>query len=262
MQACRVAPLGAAPELSSSFGSTPVAESQVEKQRMADGHPYISGGGALVQIVEHLRRTFPPVLNADTLKKLAVASNNESYLINILRFIAVIDDEGKKTSAATKVFSKHDDAEFAKAFGDLVKTGYKDLFALHGDGSWQLPSNKLISFFRSTDESSAVVGQRQTTTFQTLAALAGHGEAPRMRLTPGKTAQVKTSTKGRKEKGTSPSRGNPAPQVKHEVPNPSGTDGARDIGLTVRVEINLPSGADKDTYDLIFKSIRENLLNG
>jgi hypothetical protein len=36
----------------------------------------------------------------------------------------------------------------------------------------------------------------------------------------------------------------------------------RTFGLTVRIEINLPSSGDQDTYDKIFKSIRENLING
>jgi hypothetical protein len=30
----------------------------------------------------------------------------------------------------------------------------------------------------------------------------------------------------------------------------------------VRIEINLPADGDQETYDRIFKSIRENLLNG
>ena len=34
------------------------------------------------------------------------------------------------------------------------------------------------------------------------------------------------------------------------------------VGLTVRIEINLPAGGDKETYDAIFQSIKENLLNG
>jgi hypothetical protein len=36
----------------------------------------------------------------------------------------------------------------------------------------------------------------------------------------------------------------------------------QNVGLTVRIEINLPATGDQDTYDKIFKSIRENLLNG
>jgi len=36
----------------------------------------------------------------------------------------------------------------------------------------------------------------------------------------------------------------------------------KDFGLTVRIEINLPADGDQETYDWIFKSIRENLLDG
>ena len=37
---------------------------------------------------------------------------------------------------------------------------------------------------------------------------------------------------------------------------------AYQLGLTVRIEINLPPSGDQATYDAIFKSIRANLLNG
>ena len=39
-------------------------------------------------------------------------------------------------------------------------------------------------------------------------------------------------------------------------------DNRNQVGLTVRIEINLPAEGDQETYDRIFKSIRENLLNG
>jgi hypothetical protein len=35
----------------------------------------------------------------------------------------------------------------------------------------------------------------------------------------------------------------------------------RNVGLTVRIEVNLPAAGDQETYDKIFRSIRENLLN-
>jgi FKBP-type peptidyl-prolyl cis-trans isomerase (trigger factor) len=36
----------------------------------------------------------------------------------------------------------------------------------------------------------------------------------------------------------------------------------KEFGLSVRVEINLPADGTKETYDNIFKSIKENLLGG
>jgi len=72
---------------------------------VAEKHPYMSGSGGLVQAVNHLRKSFPGEVSAETLKKLGIAPNNETYVINILRFIGVIDAEGKKTTKAASVFS-------------------------------------------------------------------------------------------------------------------------------------------------------------
>lgn len=33
-----------------------------------------------------------------------------------------------------------------------------------------------------------------------------------------------------------------------------------DVGLTVRIEVNLPPGGDADTYDAIFASIKKHLM--
>jgi hypothetical protein len=43
------------------------------------------------------------------LKKLGIASNNESYVINALQFVGIIDEEGKKTEAGADAFSHHKD---------------------------------------------------------------------------------------------------------------------------------------------------------
>jgi Family of unknown function (DUF5343) len=79
-------------------------------------HPYIGGSNAIVQAAAHLRRSFPASVTAGTIKKLGLAPKNESYLINILRFLSVIDAEGKRTDQAAKVFNLHSDTEFQKAF--------------------------------------------------------------------------------------------------------------------------------------------------
>jgi hypothetical protein len=80
---------------------------------VAEKHPYTSGGrGGLVQAINQLRSSFPPKVTADTLKKLGISPNNESYIINILRFVGIIDEQGAKTAKAGAAFSKHDDAEF------------------------------------------------------------------------------------------------------------------------------------------------------
>ena len=233
---------------------------------MASKHPYTSGSAGLNQAVAHLRRSFPAQVTADTLKKLGIAPNNETYVLNTLRFIGVLDSESKKNAAAASVFNKHDDSEFQVAFSKLVQTAYADLFSLHGDSAWALPTDKLISYFRNSDHTSAIVGQRQATAFQALAALGGKIDASSRPAAFAKTKKSDSlAPKAVKSKAASKVS---APLVQSNEPSANTSVSTKSVNtssgmaLTVRVEINLPAGGDQDTYDRIFKSIRENLLNG
>lgn len=215
-------------------------------------HPYISSNGAIAAAITHFRKSFPAVVNAETLKKLGIASNNESYLISILRYVGAIDEEGKKTTKAATVFSSHDDNDFQAGFEEMVKQAYAELFALHGDSAWTLPAGKLISFFRTTDKSSDIVGRRQAATFQALSSFAGHGEPPE----PSKPSKSKDGRAEGLGSAVLPrTKRSPKAELASEKVH------LNDVSLTVRVEVNLPPGADQETYDRIFRSIRENLLS-
>ena len=167
----------------------------------------------------------------------------------------MLDSEGKKTSQATKAFSKHEDDKFNKEFASLVQAAYKDLFDIHGDLAWTLDKDSLITFFRQSDDTSAVIGGRQAGVFLALAGLSGHGELPAAKKAPAKAPQ-KTSTAIKKKSQSKAEKAPTKPMV--EVSNNT----QRDVGLTVRIEINLPADGTQETYDRIFKSIRENLING
>ncbi|OHB64388.1 MAG: hypothetical protein A2Y76_02050 [Planctomycetes bacterium RBG_13_60_9] len=205
-------------------------------------------------MVSHLRRAFPPSVTSDTVKKLGLAPKNESYLVNTLRFLGLIDEEGNKTEAAGRIFSLHEDGAFQNEFAAIVKKAYSQLFDLHSDDAWKLDTNKLIAFFRQTDQSSAVVGRCQANAFRTLVGLAGHGETSE----PRKKGDGETKAMPRK-KGQ---QARPKPSQQAGVGATDGHQQQYNVGLTVRVEVNLPAEGNQETYDRIFKSIRENLLNG
>jgi hypothetical protein len=223
---------------------------------MSDKHPYVQGPGALVQVVTQFRKSFPATVDAKTLQKLGFAPNNESYVLNVLRFLGLIDPEANRTAEATKAFNLHDDAAFASTFAGLVAKAYADLFELHGDAAWDLDSGALITFFRSHDETTAIVGKLQASTFKVLAAYSGYGDVPTHKASGTKGAKPTTKPVSKKPAGVAlPSTSTCS----------SGGIGAKEssiVGLTVRIEINLPADGDQETYDRIFKSIRENLLNG
>jgi hypothetical protein len=212
-----------------------------------------------LKTVAHLRKSFPKEVTADTLRKLGVAPKNESYVINVLRFLGIVDEEGKKSDNKAKAFVQHDGSAFAGEFGKLVKEAYEELFELHGDSAWTQDRNALTQFFRTTDHSSDVVGTRQAGTFAALSALSGHTEPP----------EQKTSNPAKKTKNSNAVNKGPRKAAKGDLAvasegKPAANSPATansSVGLTVRIEVNLPASGDQETYDNIFRSIRKNLLN-
>ncbi len=137
-------------------------------------HPYISGAGNITQMIGFLRKNFPATVTSDTVKKLGLASKNESYVINVLQFLRLIDEQGKRTDEGHAVMTKHDETEFQSSFEAIVKAAYSDLFDLRGDDAWAMNKDQLIAYFRSADKTSDIIGGRQAGVFVALRELAGH----------------------------------------------------------------------------------------
>jgi hypothetical protein len=89
-------------------------------------------------MIGFLRKNFPTTVTSDTVKKFGLASKNESYVINVLQFLGLIDEQGKRTDAGHEVMTKHDESEFQSSFEGIVKQAYSDLFDLRGDDAWTM----------------------------------------------------------------------------------------------------------------------------
>jgi hypothetical protein len=211
----------------------------------------------LVQTFTQLKKMFPGKVDAEVLQKLSIAPKNESMVISTLKFLGFLDDQGAKTEKAKTVFLKHDEKAFSASLESAVREAYAHLFKELGDDAWSSDRDTLISFFRVHDETSALTATRQAIAFETLAALAGHGTAPAAKAP--RTVDMQPATKkGRQLKGQSVS---PTSKVS-PMTTLENAGGAKGVGLTVRIEINLPAQGDQQTYDRIFESIKKNLLNG
>ena len=128
-------------------------------------HPYISGPGNISQMISYLRKNFPATVTSETVKKFGLASNNESYVINALQFLGLIDEEGKRTTEGHDILVLSDD-KFPAAFEGLVKKAYSDLFEIRGEDAWTMTKSELVGYFRTTDKTSEVIGGRQAGVFQ------------------------------------------------------------------------------------------------
>ncbi len=214
-------------------------------------HPYISGAGNITQMIGLLKKNFPATITSDTVKKLQIASNNESYVINALHFLGIIDEQGKRTDKGHDVLSIHNDADFKTEFAELVRTAYKDLFDLRGEDAWTMSRDDLIGYFRTTDKTSAIIGTRQYTVFEALRSLSGYEQPD---AGPAKTKGKSAKPKAVKARKNTKKVEAPITITPEELPV------KRDMALTVRIEINLPAEGSQETYDNIFKSIKANLF--
>jgi hypothetical protein len=220
-------------------------------------HPYISGPGNIAQMIGYLRKNFPATVTSETVKKFGLAPQNESYIINALQFIGIIDQEGKRTGPGHDVFVLGND-DFPKAFEGLIRAAYADLLDTRGEDAWTMTKPQLIGYFRATDKTSEIIGSRQAGVFMTFRALAGHEPAVEatVKVTSAKPKQTK-----QKATIAKPAKPDDAGKSAKPTVELNGTNGRRDMALTVRIEINLPAGGSKETYDNIFKSIRANLID-
>lgn len=170
-----------------------------------------------------------------------------------------IDADGKKTDLGASIFTKHDDSDFQSAFAEAVKSAYSELFELHGDDAWTLERAKLIGYFRQADQTSEAIGMRQASVFQVLAGWSGKEVPAALNNGSSKKAAAKQMSKA---KPTARSASNPK-SAPGTVPVADVREMSSSlVGLNVRVEVNLPPAADPKTYDAIFRSIREHLMNG
>lgn len=205
-------------------------------------------------MIAYLRKNFPATVTSETVKKFGLASNNESYVINALQFLGLIDEEGKRTTEGHDILVLPDD-KFPEAFQELVKKAYSDLFEIRGEDAWTMTKSELTGYFRTTDKTSEVIGGRQASVFQVFRSLAGR-----------ENAEEKSASKSPTKARSSRAKAAPQPKAKPAAADDGkgkvglgSPDGRKDMALTVRIEINLPANGSKETYDNIFKSIRANL---
>ena len=225
---------------------------------MASRHPYISSPGSIERIITYLRSTFPSSIKVDTIQKLGIAPKNEYSVINALQFIGLIDETGKANEEKkSKAFSGQNDEEFAEAFSEIIKEAYKDLFDLRDDKAWTLDDDDLKKFFRGADGTGESTGQRQARVFQVFSSLCGKTESPI------KKGARKTSPSKKASNKDTPAINKPA-SAKNESPNqtPKQNSVLDNLGMSIKIEVNLPSEASPEAYDNIFKSIRKHLIDG
>jgi hypothetical protein len=125
-----------------------------------------------------------------------------------------------------------------------------------------LEKTGLIRFFRQEDKSTETVGKRQAETFIRFAEISGKREpiAANGNTEANKREQPKRQAKANKKVDSVPPVAPSDIDSSGNLGRPS-ISPSQGFSLAVRIEVNLPANAEQATYDAIFKSIRENLID-
>jgi len=217
-------------------------------------HPYISGPKNIGLIINQLRSSFPSKVTVETIKKFRIAPKNERYLIHALKFTKIIDSDGAPVSQNKNIFFCQNETDFQTGFAEIIKEAYSELYDKYSENMWALTDSDLIQFFREADHTTDKVGKRQAGVFKAFSALSGKIELS----TKGTKPSPRDASKPRRT--TSPARR--AAEKVEQSTKPSSNSIVEHLGMSIKIDVNLPSEASKETYDHIFKSIREHLIDG
>lgn len=217
-------------------------------------YPYIHSSGHVVSVIEKLRNRFPDTVDLRYLKVHSIAPKNENLVIKTLKFIGLIDENGNKALQNSKILLRQKDEEFEKGFEEIIKKAYVKLFDAHGDDAWNLDDDALVTFFREIDDRDENIGKKQCKLFQTLSALSGKRDFPATRNRGNTISRIsKPNSKISTPPTPEDNRNLPLTDEKPQIPT--------GIGMSVKIEINIPSDGSSETYDAIFGSIRKHLIN-
>ncbi|MCH7904095.1 MAG: DUF5343 domain-containing protein [Armatimonadetes bacterium] len=216
-------------------------------------HPYLVSPGILKSVITKFRSSLPDqAVSLQTLKKLSIASGNEKQIVDIFKFLSLLDKEGKPTDACRKLFNTHDDDGFKATLAPIIENAYADLFKLNKETSWLLSGDELIGYFRQTDNTSASTGQRQAIAFTALAVAAGKRQMSI--ATSRKATKPGGSKPGGKRKKSAATNGNE--EVVNKQPPPGQT---AQPAVAINIQLTLPEGMDEDGFEKFFAAMKKHL---
>lgn len=179
----------------------------------------------------------PPRFTNEFLKSLGFTSSNDRSVLNVLKGVGFLDQQGVPTERYRQF---RDKTESRKVLAQAMREAYADLF-LANQNAQQMPPDKIRGFFASTTDKGDRVVEQMASTFRALAQHADFSQAPSTREAPVVS---------------------PPEPPKPEIPVTEREAGRLPLApeFHYNIQIHLPATRDITVYNAIFKSLRENLL--
>ncbi|MFC1963522.1 DUF5343 domain-containing protein [Chloroflexota bacterium] len=129
--------------------------------------PYGPARGML-QALELLRRTTPHRIDSDFLRASGVAPGNEYKVAGALKFLGLIDNEGRATDKSRLLKTKG--ITYTQALQEIVRTAYRDLF--QGLQEKEATSDEVYNYFVTEGGMGSEMATKATRFFVKLCRLA------------------------------------------------------------------------------------------
>jgi len=206
----------------------------------------------LPKFLETLRAgTAPPTFNRQFIKDIGFKSSNHHAFIPLLKGLGFLTDNGTPTERYKQFL---DASRWRVVLAEAVLEAYGDIFVLKGKPT-DADLGMIQGKFKSTYNLSEVQAERCARTFLALLKLSDPKTIAHDK-TPDPALKVSVDNNAR-EAGSED--GEDDEVAGGRKVDQSGT--AKPIGLHYNIQIHLPATKDVETYNAIFKSIKEHLID-
>ncbi len=150
--------------------------------------PYAPLAPVIALIRRRREKTLPEVLNAEKLAQMSISEGNISRVLQAMRFLNLIDEEGRQTEWFTRI-AHAKEQEYPDILAEIIKGAYHDVFSIIGDPNQatdlelndafrpyqpQSQRNRMIILFRGLcQEAGLIAGGPPTTRMRTRTTIPG-----------------------------------------------------------------------------------------
>ena len=197
---------------------------------------YTTVPGKIQPLLAKIREVgVPSKATVQWLKTIGFTSSNDASLLGVLKQLNLVDG----SSIPSPQWTRYRGADHKKVLGELIRSGYADLFAVYPDAC-QRSQSEIEHVFSTSSTAGKQVIAKTVATFKALCAIAEFGavaDQTEIHMQAGPMHQPMARPPANAERPT----GNPNPSVH------------------IDVQIHIASEASTDQIDQIFKSMAKHL---
>lgn len=199
-------------------------------------YPYVASPDKISALFKKINGMgIPQKFTNKTLKSIGFTSSNNSRLVNVVKFLGLIDQAGVPTPLWNE-YRKNSQATVAKA----TRAGYSDLFNHYPDAD-KRDAEALRTYFAATTSLGALAVGQMVSTFKAICQLGDFSMA------------------NSGEEAIRPSREKPRREG-HAQPSANRAIGSDGLTVNINIQLQLPADATTETYERFFEAMRKHII--